>query len=59
MLISFDADEALFDAIMAGAADYVLKRIDRSDLVAAVRTVACGESIAGSPGDRASDGAAA
>ncbi|MFE4995666.1 response regulator [Streptomyces mirabilis] len=45
MLTSFDDDEALFDAIMAGAAGYVLKRIDGSDLVAAVRTVASGESM--------------
>jgi DNA-binding NarL/FixJ family response regulator len=45
MLTSFDDDEALFDAIMAGAAGYVLKRIDGSDLVAAIRTVAGGESM--------------
>ncbi|MCI3935562.1 response regulator [Streptomyces sp. AN091965] len=45
MLTSFDDDEALFDAIMAGAAGYVLKRIDGSDLVNAVRTVAGGASM--------------
>ncbi|WP_369223850.1 response regulator [Streptomyces sp. R39] len=45
MLTSFDDDEALFDAIMAGAAGYVLKRIDGSDLVDAVRTVAGGSSL--------------
>ncbi|WP_225987515.1 response regulator [Streptomyces spectabilis] len=45
MLTSFDDDEALFDAIMAGAAGYVLKRIDGSDLVHAVRTVAGGASM--------------
>ncbi|RMB79439.1 response regulator transcription factor [Streptomyces shenzhenensis] len=45
MLTSFDDDEALFDAIMAGAAGYVLKRIDGSDLVTAVRLVASGESL--------------
>ncbi|MFE6286076.1 response regulator [Streptomyces sp. NPDC057877] len=45
MLTSFDDDEALFDAIMAGAAGYVLKRIDGSDLVAGVRTVASGQSL--------------
>ncbi|KUO17804.1 response regulator [Streptomyces dysideae] len=44
MLTSFDDDEALFDAIMAGAAGYALKRIDGSDLVAAVRAVAGGQS---------------
>ncbi|WP_370423509.1 response regulator [Streptomyces sp. QH1-20] len=45
MLTSFDDDEALFDAIMAGAAGYVLKQINGSDLVTAVRTVATGESM--------------
>jgi DNA-binding NarL/FixJ family response regulator len=45
MLTSFGDDEALFDAIMAGAAGYVLKQIRGSDLVGAVRTVAAGESM--------------
>ncbi|TVL91564.1 response regulator transcription factor [Streptomyces sp. SAJ15] len=45
MLTSFDDDEALFDAIMAGAAGYVLKQINGSDLVTAVRTVATGQSM--------------
>ena len=45
MLTSFDDDEALLDAIMAGAAGYVLKEIKGSDLVAAVRTVASGRSM--------------
>ncbi|BCK69438.1 DNA-binding response regulator [Streptomyces glebosus] len=45
MLTSFDDDEALFDAIMAGAAGYVLKQINGSGLVHAVRTVAAGESM--------------
>ncbi|MER6098005.1 response regulator transcription factor [Streptomyces sp. NPDC001728] len=45
MLTSFDDDEALFDAIMAGAAGYVLKQIGGSDLVAAVRAVAAGTSL--------------
>ncbi|MFJ2111502.1 MULTISPECIES: response regulator [unclassified Streptomyces] len=45
MLTSFDDDEALFDAIMAGAAGYVLKQINGADLVAAVRTVATGASL--------------
>src|SRR5580704_6427455 len=44
MLTSFGDDEALFDAIMAGAAGYVLKQIRGTDLVGAVRTVASGES---------------
>ncbi|MFE7311756.1 response regulator [Streptomyces sp. NPDC057555] len=45
MLTSFDDDEALFDAIMAGAAGYVLKQIDGSALINAVRTVAAGQSM--------------
>ena len=45
MLTSFGDDEALFDAIMAGAAGYVLKQIHGTDLVGAVRTLAAGESI--------------
>ena len=45
MLTSFSDDEALFDAIMAGAAGYVLKQIRGTDLVGAVRTVAAGESM--------------
>ncbi|MEV8474034.1 response regulator transcription factor [Streptomyces sp. NPDC051173] len=44
MLTSFD-DDALLDAIMAGAAGYVLKQIKGSDLVAAIRTVASGQSM--------------
>jgi DNA-binding NarL/FixJ family response regulator len=45
MLTSFGDDEALFDAIMAGAAGYVLKQINGIDLVGAVRTLASGESL--------------
>ncbi|MDT3397262.1 response regulator transcription factor [Streptomyces sp. B1866] len=45
MLTSFDDDDALLDAIMAGAAGYVLKQIKGSDLIAAVRTVATGQSM--------------
>lgn len=45
MLTSFDDDDALLDAIMAGAAGYVLKQIKGSDLVAAIRTVASGQSM--------------
>ena len=45
MLTSFGDDEALFDAIMAGAAGYVLKQIRGTDLVGAVRTVAAGGSL--------------
>lgn len=45
MLTSFDDEEALLDAIMAGAAGYVLKQISGTDLVSAVRTVASGQSM--------------
>ena len=45
MLTSFADDEALFDAIMAGAAGYVLKQIRGTDLVGAIRTVAGGQSL--------------
>ncbi|HEX7304700.1 response regulator transcription factor [Lentzea sp.] len=45
MLTSFTDDEALFDAIMAGASGFVLKRIVGSDLVHAVQTVAAGGSL--------------
>ncbi|WP_045299579.1 response regulator [Saccharothrix sp. ST-888] len=45
MLTSFDDEEALLDAIMAGAAGYVLKQISGTDLVSAVRTVASGQSL--------------
>src|SRR5437868_12010173 len=44
MLTSFGVEDALLDAIMAGAAGYVLKQIRGSDLVGAVRTVATGQS---------------
>ncbi|MFF2819840.1 response regulator [Kitasatospora cineracea] len=45
MLTSFDDDDALLDAIMAGAAGYVLKQVKGADLVSAVRTVAAGQSM--------------
>jgi DNA-binding NarL/FixJ family response regulator len=45
MLTSFEDEQALFDAIMAGAAGYVLKQIRGTDLVGAVRTVASGQSM--------------
>ncbi|TXS00581.1 DNA-binding response regulator [Streptomyces sp. col6] len=45
MLTSFDDEDALIDAIMAGAAGYVLKQINGSDLVSAIRTVATGQSM--------------
>ncbi|MEV0590729.1 response regulator transcription factor [Nonomuraea cavernae] len=45
MLTSYADDDALFDAVMAGASGYVLKQIHGSDLVGAVRTVASGQSL--------------
>ena len=45
MLTSFSGDDALFDAIMAGAAGYVMKQIRSADLVGAIRTVAAGGSL--------------
>ena len=45
ILTSYDDDEALFSAIMAGASGYVLKQIRGSDLVDAVRQVAAGNSL--------------
>jgi two-component system, NarL family, response regulator DevR len=45
ILTSYDDDEALFAAIMAGAAGYVLKQIGSGDLVDSVRRVASGQSL--------------
>ncbi|MCJ0905297.1 DNA-binding response regulator [Rhodococcus sp. SRB_17] len=45
MLTSYADDEALLDAIMAGASGFVLKQILGTDLVAAVRTVGLGGSL--------------
>jgi DNA-binding NarL/FixJ family response regulator len=45
MLTSFADDEALFDAIMAGASGYVLKDVRGAELLSAVRDVAAGKSL--------------
>jgi len=45
ILTSYDDDEALLNAIMAGAAGYVLKEIRGTALVDAIRRVAAGESL--------------
>ena len=45
ILTSFADDEALFSAIMAGAAGYMLKQVRGNDLVDAVRRVAQGQSL--------------
>ena len=45
MLTSFADDDALYDAILAGASGYVLKQIKANDLITAVRTIAEGGSL--------------
>jgi two-component system response regulator DevR len=45
MLTSFGDDEALFDAIMAGASGYILKQVKSDEIVQAVRFVAKGQSL--------------
>ena len=45
ILTSYDDDEALFAAIMAGAAGYVLKQVRGNELVDGVRRVAAGQSL--------------
>jgi two-component system, NarL family, response regulator DevR len=45
MLTSYSDDEALFEAIMAGASGYLLKQILGQDLVTGVHTVATGGSL--------------
>jgi len=45
ILTSFSDDQALFDAIMAGASGYLLKQIRGTDLVDSVRRVAAGQSL--------------
>lgn len=45
ILTSYDDDEALFAAIMAGAAGYLLKQVRGHDLIDTVRRVADGQSM--------------
>lgn len=45
LLTSYDDDDALFTAIMAGASGYVLKQVSGGDLVSVVRRVAAGQSM--------------
>ena len=45
ILTSYDDDEALFAAILAGAAGYLLKQIAANDLTDAVRRVSAGQSL--------------
>ena len=45
MLTAFNDDQALLDAIMAGAAGYVLKQVSGGDLAGSVRAAASGRSL--------------
>ena len=45
MLTSFSDDEALYQAVVAGASGYLLKQIRGNDIVDAVRRVASGKSL--------------
>ena len=45
MLTSFADDQALLDAVLAGAAGYVLKDVRGNDLVSGIRAVAAGGSL--------------
>ena len=44
ILTSYDDDDALFAAIMAGASGYILKQVRGNDFVDTVRRVAAGQS---------------
>jgi two-component system response regulator DevR len=45
ILTSYDDDDALFAAIMAGASGYILKQVRGTDFVETVRRVAAGQSM--------------
>ena len=45
ILTSYDDDEALFAAVMAGASGYLLKQVRSASLTEAIRTVAAGQSL--------------
>jgi len=45
VLTSYDDDDALFSALMAGASGYLLKQVDGDQLVQSVRRVAAGQSL--------------
>ncbi len=44
ILTSYDDDDALFAAIMAGASGYILKQVHGNDFIESVRRVAAGQS---------------
>jgi DNA-binding NarL/FixJ family response regulator len=45
VLTTFELDEYVFGALRAGASGFLLKDVEPSDLVAAVRVVAAGEAL--------------
>ena len=45
ILTTFDLDDYVYEALRAGASGFLLKDVNRHDLVAAVRTVAAGEAL--------------
>ena len=45
MLTTFDLDEYVYDALRAGASGFLLKDVDPSELVHAVRVVARGDAL--------------
>lgn len=45
ILTSYDDDEAVFAAVLAGADGYLLKEVRATNLVAGIRRVAAGESL--------------
>ena len=45
MLTSYSEEQAVFAAIMAGAAGYLLKNTRRADLLSAIRSAAAGDSL--------------
>ena len=45
VLTTFEVDEYVFEAMRAGAAGFVLKRVPPAELIEAVRIIAAGESL--------------
>ncbi|WP_203231382.1 response regulator [Nocardioides caldifontis] len=45
VLTTFDLDEYVYDALLAGASGFLLKDVSRDELVSAVRVVAAGEAL--------------
>ncbi len=45
VLTTFDLDEYVYDALLAGASGFLLKDVGRDELVAAVRVVARGDAL--------------